>query len=169
MTPASAASQGLAETFRQRLEGEIDPQTVVPMLGQQDLSFVLLDVRELASFEEEHVRGALHVPLAELQDRLAELPEDRTILVYSYDHACLRSTRAALVLAEQGLDVKVVRGGFAGLRANGAQVTSLRPPRVPGLSRRMEPPEAAARHPAGPGVRPPMHPPEPAPPGPDII
>ncbi len=41
----------------------------------------ILDVRQPAELKVEHVSGAVNIPLAELRDRLGELPRDREILV----------------------------------------------------------------------------------------
>jgi rhodanese-like protein len=43
---------------------------------------VIIDVRDLASYGEGHVAGALNIPLAELAQRLGELPRDKPIVTY---------------------------------------------------------------------------------------
>ena len=60
--PASDAQ----EVVRRMNEGSIQP----------------LDVRGLTEFEDLHVRGALHIPLGFLPNRLQDLPRDRTLAVY---------------------------------------------------------------------------------------
>ena len=46
-----------------------------------DANVVLLDVREAWELEKFGTReGYIHIPLAELEDRLDELPKDKTIL-----------------------------------------------------------------------------------------
>ena len=62
---------------------------------------VLVDVRPVEEFEAGHIDGARSVPLAELEDRLSELPEDREVVAYcrgpfcAYAHEAVRRLRAA--------------------------------------------------------------------------
>jgi NADPH-dependent 2,4-dienoyl-CoA reductase/sulfur reductase-like enzyme/rhodanese-related sulfurtransferase len=79
----------------------------------------LVDVREQNEVDETGVlRDAVHIPLGELRDRLAELPRNRRILVY-----CQKGQRgylAACALKGSGFqDVVNLRGGFALARLNG--------------------------------------------------
>lgn len=80
-----------------------------------DHAFVL-DVRTAAEAAVAPVRGARHIPLGELRDRVAEVPADRRVLA-----VCPRGRRsmtAASVLAQQGRDdVAVLLGGLAAWRA----------------------------------------------------
>ena len=80
---------------------------------------LLLDVRDASEVAETGLlRDAVHIPLAELRDRLSELPRDRRILVY-----CQKGQRgylAACVLKGSGFEsVANLRGGFAQARLNG--------------------------------------------------
>lgn len=61
---------------------------------------ILLDVREPWEHQQKHIRGAVLIPLAEIPDRLSELPEDVDIFV----HCRLggRSARAVEFLREAG-------------------------------------------------------------------
>lgn len=43
---------------------------------------LLLDVREDWEWNENHVPGALHIPMQQVPSRLAEIPEDRDVYVY---------------------------------------------------------------------------------------
>ena len=45
-------------------------------------SGVILDVRDLASYDLAHIAGAIHIPLGELAQRLGELPHDKPIVTY---------------------------------------------------------------------------------------
>ena len=72
----------------------------------------LLDVREPWEFEAGHVPGAQLIPLAELEDRLNEVPRDRPVLVIC--HSGQRSLAAAGYLLQLGYaDVSNVDGGTA--------------------------------------------------------
>lgn len=72
---------------------------LVARLRQGDV--VLVDVRPTEEFEAGHIEGAVSVPLAELEHRLAELPADRDVVAYcrgpfcAYAHDAVRHLRAA--------------------------------------------------------------------------
>lgn len=62
---------------------------------------VLVDVRPVEEFEAGHIDGARSIPLAELEDRLSELPADREVVAYcrgpfcAYAHEAVRQLRGA--------------------------------------------------------------------------
>jgi rhodanese-related sulfurtransferase len=72
----------------------------------------LLDVREPWEYREGHVPGAQLIPLAELEQRVNEVPRDRPILAIC--HSGQRSLAAAGFLLQLGYpDVSNVDGGTA--------------------------------------------------------
>lgn len=73
-------------------------------------SAVVVDVRQSAEWRRGHIQGAVHIPLAQLQSRLHQLPSHKTIVtVCQSGH---RSAAAARTLARAGLDVLNLRGGM---------------------------------------------------------
>jgi NADPH-dependent 2,4-dienoyl-CoA reductase/sulfur reductase-like enzyme/rhodanese-related sulfurtransferase len=95
-----------------------DVATVSPENWEPDGEFVI-DVRESNEVAESGLlKGAVHIPLGELRDRLGELPSEGKILVY-----CQKGQRgylAACALKGSGFeDVVNLRGGFAQARLNG--------------------------------------------------
>jgi rhodanese-related sulfurtransferase/DNA-binding HxlR family transcriptional regulator len=62
---------------------------------------VLIDVRPAEEFDAGHIDGALSIPLDELPERLAELPDDAEVVAYcrgafcAYAHDAVRQLRAA--------------------------------------------------------------------------
>lgn len=70
---------------------------------------VTVDVRELDEWQEIRVPGVIHIPLGEIQDRFAEIPEaDELLLICK---AGGRSMKAAEFLHSQGRGVLNVAGG----------------------------------------------------------
>ena len=80
----------------------------VDAIGREELiarmrsgEIVLVDVRPSEEFAAGHIEGARSVPLEELEDRLAELPDDREVVAYcrgplcAFAHAAVRRLRAA--------------------------------------------------------------------------
>jgi len=94
-----------------------EPQNVDVPEARSNLSqgAKLLDVRELDEWSNGHAPEAVHVPLAELPDRLGELSKDRLTICACRSGA--RSARAAHFLAEQGYDVVNLEGGMLAWQA----------------------------------------------------
>lgn len=91
---------------------EVSPNTVSALLESETPPF-LLDVRESWEWSVSSLapRGARLVPLAELGERLSEVPLDRPVVVYC--RSGQRSRTAARRLLDHGLvDVRSMRGGL---------------------------------------------------------
>lgn len=87
----------------------IDCQTVMGRLERGEPCF-LLDVREADEYEEGHIPGSVWIPLAELPDRLTELPKDQEIVAVC--HSGGRSAMATRILNSQGFQAKNLVGGM---------------------------------------------------------
>jgi phage shock protein E len=70
----------------------------------------VLDVRSEAEFRSGAFKGALHVPVQELQARLAEVPKGRPVVVYCASGA--RSAMAVRILKKAGHPDVVNAGGL---------------------------------------------------------
>ena len=86
--------------------------------GRDDL--LLVDVRGANEREEVRAPHAAHIPLDEVESRLAELPRDRTVAFICRSGG--RSSMAAQVAADRGLDVANVDGGMLAWEAAGLPV-----------------------------------------------
>lgn len=74
---------------------------------------VVIDVREQNEWDAGHAPGAIHIPLAELPERLGELPEsDERDPLPIVCRSGGRSGRAVAWLSQQGFDVANVDGGM---------------------------------------------------------
>ena len=71
---------------------------------------VLLDVREHDEYAAHRTPNAVHIPMYEVPDRLAELPAHRPISVIC--HVGARSAQVAMWLQAQGIEARNVRGGL---------------------------------------------------------
>ena len=83
---------------------------------------VLLDVREPDEWVAGHAPDAIHIPLGQLIDRVAELPEGADVVVVC--HGGGRSSRATAWLNKQGHDVRNLTGGMVAYAAAGHPVVS---------------------------------------------
>ena len=92
--------------------------TQAKALLARDKKVVLLDVRTPEEYREAHLKGALLIPLGELEKRVREVPRDRPILVYCSVGA--RSVSAAGFLAAQGYrEIYQMSDGLVGWYKNG--------------------------------------------------
>jgi rhodanese-related sulfurtransferase len=108
------------------------PPNPLPSVSATELpaDVVLLDVREPDEWAAGHAPGALHVPLGEVPDRLAELPTDADVVVVC--HGGGRSSRATAWLLNQGYQCRNLTGGMVAYAAAGHPLESDtgRPPTV---------------------------------------
>ena len=80
---------------------------------------VVIDVRPAEEYAEGHLPFARSLPLAELKQRLAELPRDRDIVAYCRGPFCLMSAEAIALLREQGFSASKISDGLPEWRAAG--------------------------------------------------
>ena len=87
---------------------------------------VVVDVRQPDEYAEAHVPGALLIPLAEVPDRLADIPAGGEVLVICRSGG--RSLKACEFLRSTGVDAMNVAGGMlAWLEAGKAVVRGSEP------------------------------------------
>jgi rhodanese-related sulfurtransferase len=85
---------------------EID---VVELARLREAGVALVDVREDDEFLEARVPGAHHIPLAQVPERVAEIPTEGTVYVICARGG--RSAKAAEHLRGVGIDAVNVAGG----------------------------------------------------------
>jgi rhodanese-related sulfurtransferase/DNA-binding MarR family transcriptional regulator len=74
---------------------------------------VLLDVRPRLEYESGHIPGALTIPIAELGDRLGELPKRKEVVVYCRGSYCQFADEAVALLTSQGFKALRLDGGWS--------------------------------------------------------
>ncbi len=74
---------------------------------------VIIDVRENGDWNEHQIHGAIHIPLSQLNERLAELERYKNLPVITQCQAGLRSAQAQLILKAAGFPkVYLMNGGI---------------------------------------------------------
>ncbi len=90
---------------------ELAPAEVARRLKETPAAVVLLDVREEFERATARIEPSIHIPMAEVAGRLAELPKDRPIVVYC--HGGTRSAMVAGFLEHHGFpEVANLHGGI---------------------------------------------------------
>jgi rhodanese-related sulfurtransferase/DNA-binding HxlR family transcriptional regulator len=85
---------------------------------------IVLDVRPEAEFRAGHIDGARLIPPNELQERLAELPDDREIVAYCRGPYCVYADEAVRALAGRGRRARRLEDGFPEWARAGLPVAS---------------------------------------------
>ncbi len=89
-------------------ESKITQMTPTEAASRRDL--ILVDVRDADERSEVRAPGTAHIPLDEVESRLSELPRDHILAFVCRSGG--RSSKAAHIAAERGLDVAIVEGGM---------------------------------------------------------
>ncbi|MEN8375648.1 MAG: metalloregulator ArsR/SmtB family transcription factor [Gemmatimonadota bacterium] len=82
----------------------------------------VLDVRPREEYRAGHIPGSLSVPLAELKDRLGELPRNRDIVAYCRGPYCVLAVEAVETLRAHGFSAVRLEDGVPEWRARGFEV-----------------------------------------------
>jgi ArsR family transcriptional regulator len=114
-----AEVRGIVSAYFNRLDS-LEPVSREALLERlEDRSVLLLDVRPEDEFALGHVPGALNIPFADLERRLAELPKDAQIVAYCRGPYCVLSFEAVAALRAKGYDVRRLEDGFPEWKAAG--------------------------------------------------
>ena len=101
-----------ADHFAAKLAYETDASDVysAQKAGER---FVLVDVRGAEGWAQGRIRGAIHMPYAEIPSRApAEIDPDVPVVVYCWSPGCNAATKGALEFAKLGYAVKEMIGGY---------------------------------------------------------
>jgi rhodanese-related sulfurtransferase len=112
----------MATYFRAR--DELEPVSRAELLDRlRSGAAAVLDVRPEDEFQQGHLPGALNIPLAQLERRLAELPPDREIVAYCRGPWCVLSFEAVAALRQRGYQARRLEDGFPEWKVAGLPVS----------------------------------------------
>ena len=103
----------------------ISRQELLGRIGRGDV--VLLDVRSADEFAQGHLPGAINIPIAELERRLSELPNDMEVVAYCRGPYCTLSVEAVIALNTKGWRARRLNDGFMDWAAAGLSVQTEQP------------------------------------------
>lgn len=106
--------------FLARLSVETDPADVKLDLERSPERNLVVDVRSPEAYAACHVPGAVNLPYRSISaETTAEIPNDRTLVVYCWGPGCNAAQKGAARLAELGFRVKEMIGGLEYWRREG--------------------------------------------------
>jgi rhodanese-related sulfurtransferase/DNA-binding transcriptional ArsR family regulator len=86
---------------------------------------VVIDVRPRSEYDTAHLPHAISMPLAELERRIAELPQDRDIVAYCRGPFCMLSDESVRRLVSHGYRAQKTMDGVSEWRAAGVALESM--------------------------------------------
>ena len=112
----------VAESYLERRDTlePIPPEELRRRLDTGDVT--LIDVRPGDEFAAGHIPGALSVPVAELADRLRELPKRKEIVAYCRGPYCVLAVTAVELLRQRGYRARRLIESIPGWRGRGYSV-----------------------------------------------
>ena len=119
--PASDVDVNAVEVNAEVLElpADVDAQTVAAVKERDDV--LVLDVREQWEYDAGHIPDITHIPMGEIQNRLNEIPTDKTVIVTCQSGG--RSSQITNFLRENGYeDVHNMTGGIVSWQNSGLPV-----------------------------------------------
>ncbi len=135
VVPLSMALRTVAERRLAELErlvrqefkhrDEVEPISLPDLLkrARRD-DIVVLDTRPEHEYRAGHIRGALSVPVDELQRRLRSLPTGKAYVAYCRGPYCVYADRAVEILRTSGRRARRLKDGFPEWKAAGFPVAA---------------------------------------------
>lgn len=92
---------------------DLEPVSTDELLERAEQGLVtVLDVRPAAEYAAGHLPGAINIPIAELPERLRNLPKKREVIAYCRGPYCLLAVDAVVLLREQGFKARRLADGY---------------------------------------------------------
>lgn len=130
VTLRQVAEAHLAE-LRLTLENMVTDPDRLAAVGREELleqarrgELVVIDVRPVDEYATAHLPHARSLPLAEIEQRLDELPHDREILAYCRGPFCLFADEAVALLLARGYRARKLSDGVSEWQAAGLPVVA---------------------------------------------
>ena len=101
----------------------LEPVSVSDLMDRMGAGLVtIVDVRPKEEYDAGHLRGAINVPLAEIEQRLNDLPPERKIVAYCRGPFCELSFEAVAQLRSRGYTARRLETGFPEWKVAGLPV-----------------------------------------------
>ncbi|MGQ0750217.1 MAG: ArsR/SmtB family transcription factor [Betaproteobacteria bacterium] len=101
----------------------LEPVSVSDLVERMGAGLVtVVDVRPREEYEAGHLRGAINVPLSDLEQRLNDLPREREVVAYCRGPFCVLSFEAVARLRDKGYTARRLETGFPEWKVAGLPV-----------------------------------------------
>ncbi len=104
----------------------LDDDELIEKAGRGEV--ILLDLRRPRSYESGHLPHARSIPASELEERIGELPQDRTIIAYCRGPFCVAEIKSTQKLRERGFQVRRLHDSVLEWHAAGRPLETDRSP-----------------------------------------
>lgn len=94
---------------------KVTPQEAVQLLNHDEA--IIIDIRERKEFREGHIKGAVHIPLAQIAERKKELQKYSDKLIVLADKGGQHAAMGGKQLQKEGLNIARLSGGMMDWRA----------------------------------------------------
>jgi rhodanese-related sulfurtransferase/DNA-binding transcriptional ArsR family regulator len=117
-----AEVQATVESYFSGIDS-LEPATFEELKARlDDTNLLMLDVRDEEEYRQGHLPSAVHIPMRELESRLAQLPPGREIIAYCRGPYCILSFKAVQLLRSHGFSSRRMQDGFPEWAASGGGV-----------------------------------------------
>lgn len=96
----------------------LSPKQAYTLL-KNDENVTLLDVRTAKEFSQEHIEGAILIPVQELSENLSKLQSVKEKKIIVYCHSGSRSVAASRILVKNGFVPLNIKGGISEWKSEG--------------------------------------------------
>ena len=95
----------------------VSPTTVKGMIDKHDESYILVDLRSKAEYDQEHILTAINIPTVSMKEdeivsAFRNLPADKQVIVHCYSASCTLGRRIGQLLSRHGIFVKEMDVGW---------------------------------------------------------
>lgn len=112
----------LVDTYLGSRDG-LEPVSVSDLMDRiRDDLVTVVDVRPKEEYDAGHLRGAINVPLADIEQHLDALPRDREVVAYCRGPFCVLSFEAVARLRTMGFEARRLETGFPEWKVAGLPV-----------------------------------------------
>ena len=119
----AAPAQDALRHFEAMLTFETDCWDVHHAISEQEVDFILLDVRSPALYAAGHLPTAVHLMHGKItRHRMKDYADETLFVVYCAGPHCNGANKAAVHLAKMGRPVKMMIGGIEGWKDEGFEL-----------------------------------------------
>ena len=111
--------------FAAKLQFEIDACDLNRAIKENGNNFEIVDARSERAYNLEHIKGAISLPYAQMnEETVKHLDKNKIYVSYCDGYGCNASTKGALRLSELGFKVKELIGGIESWKFEGHEIAS---------------------------------------------